>query len=71
MDLADGLAVKAAVATVERELGPISLLFWNAAAWPVTLLEATPEDVTTALNTSITGAATLFVSVRSPCCFLL
>jgi NAD(P)-dependent dehydrogenase (short-subunit alcohol dehydrogenase family) len=55
VDLADAAAVREAIALAERELGPIHLLFWNAAAWPLGIFDATPEDMTKALNTSVTG----------------
>eukprot|EP00775_Hariotina_reticulata_P011478 gene11478-11622_t len=54
-DLSDAAAVKAAVAEVQADLGPINVLFWNPYGAVTSILSATPEQLQLGYNTSITG----------------
>lgn len=57
-DLTDAEAVKATVAAIERDLGPISLLFWNPVSTPASLLSSSPEQWMSAYNVTVTGMLT-------------
>jgi hypothetical protein len=48
--------VKATIAAVQSDLGPVDLLFWNPISTPAPLLTATPEQLTSAYNVTVTGA---------------
>lgn len=54
-DLGDAFAVKATIAAVHQDLGPISVVFWNPYNTPAPLLTATPEQVQSAYNVTVTG----------------
>jgi 3-oxoacyl-[acyl-carrier protein] reductase len=54
-DLTDSAAVKAAIAAVHSDLGPIDLLFWNPVSTPAPLLTATPEQLGAAYDVTVTG----------------
>jgi NAD(P)-dependent dehydrogenase (short-subunit alcohol dehydrogenase family) len=56
-DLGDASAVKATISAVQQDLGPISVLFWNPYSTPAPLLTATPEQVQSAYNVTVTGEA--------------
>lgn len=55
-DLTDSAAVKATIAAVHNDLGPIDVLFWNPVSTPAPLLTATPEQLGAAYNVTVTGA---------------
>jgi NAD(P)-dependent dehydrogenase (short-subunit alcohol dehydrogenase family) len=57
-DLTEAAAVKATIAAVQSDLGPVDLLFWNPISTPAPLLTATPEQLTSAYNVTVTGAWT-------------
>jgi NAD(P)-dependent dehydrogenase (short-subunit alcohol dehydrogenase family) len=54
-DLTDPAAVKAAIASIQGDLGPVDLLFWNAAGYGAGLLTATPDKTVNAFNCTVTG----------------
>lgn len=56
-DLTDSAAVKATIAAVQRDLGPVDLLFWNPVSTPAGLLTATPEQLNSAYNVTVTGGS--------------
>lgn len=53
VDLADPNAVVTTVENVQKELGDISILFWNGGGYPKAALEATSEDIHTNLTINI------------------
>lgn len=57
MDLGDPGAVKAAVATIQRDLGTIDVLFWNPVGVAASFRKATPEETIGAYNVTVTGAS--------------
>ena len=59
VDLSDASAVKAAVAAVQHDQGPIEIIFWNPYGPVAGFLEATPEQVISGYNTTVTGMAAL------------
>lgn len=54
-DLGDASAVKATIAAVQQDLGPISVVFWNPYNTPAALLTATPGQLQSAYNVTVTG----------------
>jgi NAD(P)-dependent dehydrogenase (short-subunit alcohol dehydrogenase family) len=54
-DLGDAAAVKATIAAVQQDLGPISVVFWNPYNTPAALLTATPEQLQSAYDVTVTG----------------
>jgi len=54
-DLSDAAAVTATIQDIQRDLGPVSLLFWNPVAPPAALPTATPEQLTGAFTVTVTG----------------
>lgn len=59
-DLSDPAAVKATVAAVHSELGPISVLFWNPYGdAPAGFLTATPEQLQKEFNLTVVGERSL------------
>jgi NAD(P)-dependent dehydrogenase (short-subunit alcohol dehydrogenase family) len=54
-DLGDASAVKATIAAVQQDLGPISVVFWNPLPTLAPLLTATPEQLQSAYNVPVTG----------------
>jgi NAD(P)-dependent dehydrogenase (short-subunit alcohol dehydrogenase family) len=54
-DLTDSAAVKATIAAVQKDLGPVNLLFWNPVSAPAGLLTATPEQLDSAYDVTVTG----------------
>jgi NAD(P)-dependent dehydrogenase (short-subunit alcohol dehydrogenase family) len=55
VDLADAGAVQAAVATIQKDLGPIDVLFWNPVGAAAPFQKATPEQTMGAYNVTVTG----------------
>ena len=53
VDLADTDAVLKAIQDVQKELGEVSILFWNGGGYPKAALEATSEDIHTNLRINI------------------
>lgn len=40
---------------MQRDLGPVAVLFWNPISTPAPLLTATPEQLQSAYNVTVTG----------------
>lgn len=55
VDLSDPAAVKAAISSAQRDLGPTSLLFWNPVGPSAPFQTATPAETISAFNTTVTG----------------
>jgi NAD(P)-dependent dehydrogenase (short-subunit alcohol dehydrogenase family) len=66
-DLQDASAVKATLAAVHQDLGPISVVFWNPYSTPAPLLTATPEQVQSAYNVTVTGKPSVNSNRCSSC----
>ena len=53
VDLANPDAVVAAIENIQKQLGDISILFWNGGGYPKAALEATSEDIHTNFRINI------------------